>query len=156
MCQYSQFLSISSLPFAKLWLIRLQVQFPILRTRSCPDLYPLIRPPKRPLTLGRGRILIQRFVRSSPTLAVYDVVHSLSRGGVGWSFLFTEDETLKRFFSTFREFSAITGIKYLVIISHPSLTLLIFSGFISFYQINQTSSTASGQNMCLQTDKQKL
>ena len=35
---------------AKLWLCRLQGQFPILRTRSCP--------PRRLLTLGRGRILI--------------------------------------------------------------------------------------------------
>ena len=31
------------MPLANLWLIRLREQFPILRTRSCPDLYPLIR-----------------------------------------------------------------------------------------------------------------
>ena len=30
------------MPLANWWLIRLQGQFPILRTRSCPDLYPLI------------------------------------------------------------------------------------------------------------------
>ena len=71
------------MPLANLWLIRLRGQFSILRTRSCPDLYPLIRPPKRPLALGRGRILIPGFVRSPPTLAVQDVAHSLPRGGVG-------------------------------------------------------------------------
>ena len=65
----------------------------MLRTRSCLDLYPLIRPPKRPLALGRGRIRIPGFVRSPPTLAVYDVAHSLPRGGVGRGFTFTEVET---------------------------------------------------------------
>jgi hypothetical protein len=64
------------MPLANLWLIRLQRQFPILRTR-CPDIYPLIHPPKRPLALGRGRILILGFVQSPPTLFVYDVAHSL-------------------------------------------------------------------------------
>ena len=57
------------MPFANLWIIRLQEYFPILRTRSCTDLYPLIRPLGRPLALGKGRI-IPRFNRSPPTLAV--------------------------------------------------------------------------------------
>jgi hypothetical protein len=65
------------MPLTNLWLIRLQGQFPILRTRSCPDLYPLIRPPKRSLALGTGRILISGFIRFPPTLAVNDVAHSL-------------------------------------------------------------------------------
>jgi hypothetical protein len=94
------------MPLANLWLIHLQGQFPILRTRSCPDLYPLIHPPKRPLTLGRERILIPGFIRSPPTLAVYDVARSLPRGGVGRGFPFTEDEAGRHFSylsGTFRE-----------------------------------------------------
>ena len=58
------------MPLANLWFIRLQGQFPILRTRSCLDLQPLIHLPGRPLGLGRGRILIPGFIRSPPTLAV--------------------------------------------------------------------------------------
>jgi hypothetical protein len=85
------------MPLANLWLISLRGQFPILRTRSCPDLYPLIRPLKRPLAFGKGRILIPGFVRSPPSLAVYDVAHSLSRGGVGRGFPFTEDEIQRHF-----------------------------------------------------------
>ena len=72
-CPFHIFMS-----FANLWLIRLQGQFPILGTRSFPDLYPLIRPP---LAFGRERILIPGFIRSPPTLAVYDIVHSLPLGG---------------------------------------------------------------------------
>ena len=71
------------MPLTNLWFIRLQGYCPILRTRSSLDLYPLIRPPKRRLALGRGRILIPGFIRSPPTLAVYDVAHSLPLGGAG-------------------------------------------------------------------------
>ena len=45
------------------------------------------------MALGRERILIPRFFRFPPTLAVYDVAHSLPQGGVGGGFPFTEDET---------------------------------------------------------------
>ena len=38
------------------------------------------------------------FIRSPRTLAIYDVAHSLPRGGVGRGFPFTEDET-RRYFS---------------------------------------------------------
>jgi hypothetical protein len=55
------------MPLANLWLIRLQRQFSILRTRSCPDPYPLIRPPKRPLALVRGRILTYPGIHSVPS-----------------------------------------------------------------------------------------
>ena len=48
-----------------------------------PEHDPLIRPPKRPLALGREIILIPGFFRLPPTLAVYDVAHSLPRGDVG-------------------------------------------------------------------------
>ena len=78
---------------ANLWLICLKGQFPIPRKRSCPDLYPLIRPPKRPLTLARARILISGFVRSPATLAVYDVAHSLPRVVLSRGIPFNEDET---------------------------------------------------------------
>ena len=54
---------------ANLWFIHLQGLFPILRTQSCPDLYPLIRSPGKPLAHGRGKILIPEFIRSPPTLA---------------------------------------------------------------------------------------
>ena len=84
------------MPLANLWLIRLQGQFPIRRTSSH-DLYPLIRPPKRPLALGRGRMFMPGFVRSPPTLAVYNVAHSLPRGGVGRGFPFTEYKTRRHF-----------------------------------------------------------
>ena len=47
---------------ASLWFIRLQRQFSILRTRICPDLYPLICPPRRPFALGTGKILIPGFI----------------------------------------------------------------------------------------------
>ena len=80
-----------------LWLIRLHGKFPILRARCCPDLYLLIHPLKRPLVLGRGKILIPEFVQSPPTLAVYDTGHSLPQGGVGRGFPFTEDETRRHF-----------------------------------------------------------
>ena len=82
-----------SMPLANLWLIRLQGLFPFLRTRSCPDLYPLIRPPRRPLAFSRERIHIPEFIRSPPTLALYDFAHSLPLGGVGSVFPFIEDET---------------------------------------------------------------
>jgi hypothetical protein len=40
------------MPLTTLWLLCLQRLFPILRTRSYPDLYQLIRPPNWPLELG--------------------------------------------------------------------------------------------------------
>ena len=58
------------------------------------------------MALGRGRIPIPGFIRSPPTLAVYDLAHSLLREGVGRGFYFTEDETRKHFLylsGTFRD-----------------------------------------------------
>ena len=49
------------------------------------------------MALGRGRILVPGFTRSPPTLAVYDVAHSLPLGGVGRDFPFIEDETQGHF-----------------------------------------------------------
>jgi hypothetical protein len=83
--------------FANLRFIRLQGYFSILWTRICPDLCPLIRPPRRPLALGRGRILIQGFIQSPPALAVCDVAHSLPLGMVDRDFPFAEDETRRHF-----------------------------------------------------------
>ena len=76
------------MPLANFWLIRLQGQFLILRAGSCPDLSPLIRSPRRLLTLIRGRILTPGFIRLSPTLAVYDVAQSVALG-VGYCLAFT-------------------------------------------------------------------
>ena len=45
------------------------------------------------MALGRGRILIPKFIRPPRTFTVYDVAHSLLLGGVGRGFHFTEDET---------------------------------------------------------------
>ena len=56
--------------------IRLQRKFPIIKTRSWPDLYPLIRPMRRRLALVRGKILILGFIRYPPALAVYDLAQS--------------------------------------------------------------------------------
>ena len=67
------------MPLNNSQLIRFQGQFHVLKTRSFPDLYPIIHPPRRPLTLCRGRILIPGFIRSHPTLSVYDISHSLPR-----------------------------------------------------------------------------
>ena len=68
------------MPLANLWLIHLQGEFPILRRSSCPDHYLLIRPSKRHLALFKWRVLILRFIRSSPKLAMYNVSHSLPLG----------------------------------------------------------------------------
>ena len=79
----------------------------MLKTRSFPDLYPLIRPPRRPLTLGRGRIFIQGSVRSPPKLAVYDVAYSLPLVILVRDSPFTEEKTWKHFSylsGTFREY----------------------------------------------------
>jgi hypothetical protein len=81
------------IPLADLWLMRLQGKFPILKTRSFTDLYPLIRPPTKLFTLGRGRILIPGFIRFPPTLELCDVAHSLPLEIIGRDFLFTGDET---------------------------------------------------------------
>ena len=64
----------------------------MLKTRSFPDLYPLIRPPRRPLALGTGRIFIQGSVRSPPKLAVYDIAYCLPLEGAGRKFPFIEGE----------------------------------------------------------------
>jgi hypothetical protein len=75
-------------------------------TRSCHDLYPLIRPPGRPLALIKGGTHIPGFIWSPPTLAAYDIAHFLPLGGAGRGFLFTEDEARRHFShlsGTFRE-----------------------------------------------------
>jgi hypothetical protein len=77
------------------WFIRLQGEFPILRTRSCPDLYQPISPSRRLLALAGGGILIPEFIRLSPTLAVYDVGYSLPLGGEDRDFPLNEFETRK-------------------------------------------------------------
>jgi hypothetical protein len=62
---------------ANLWLIRIQGQFPILRTRVALNSTRSSALWKARLALGRWIILIPGFVQSPPTLAVYDVAHSL-------------------------------------------------------------------------------
>ena len=57
-------------------------------------LYPLIHPPRKPFSLGRGRILIPGFIRSPPTLIVWDVAHSFPLGGADRDFPFIEVETI--------------------------------------------------------------
>ena len=87
-----------------LWFIRLQGEFPILRARTCPELYPLIRPPRKPLALEWRRILIPRFIRSPPMLVVYDTAHSLPLWGVDRGFPFIKTRRHFSYFSgTFRE-----------------------------------------------------
>ena len=86
------------MPLANLWII--------LRTRSFPDLYPLVRSSRRPFVFGRGRILVLEFMRSPATLAIYGIAHSIPLGGVDRDFPFTEDETQRNFLylsCTFRE-----------------------------------------------------
>jgi hypothetical protein len=57
-----------------------------ISTRSCPELYPLIRAPRRSLVLGRERILIPRFIRSPSTIAAHGVAHPLQLGRVDRDF----------------------------------------------------------------------
>ena len=45
----------------------------MLRKVSCSDLHSLILPPRRPLVLGGGKIILE-LIRPSPTLAIYKVV----------------------------------------------------------------------------------
>ena len=59
------------------------------------------------------------FIQSPPTLVVYDVAHSLPRGGVGRGFLFNEDDTKRHFpyrSGTFRELFIIIIIINIIII----------------------------------------
>ena len=70
--------------------------FPFHISMSLVNLW-FICPLRKALVLGRGRILIQGFILSPTTLAVYDVAHSLLLGGVGRGFPFTEDETRRHF-----------------------------------------------------------
>ena len=49
------------------------------------------------MALDKGIIPIPGFIRPLPTLAVYDVAHSLPLAGVDRDFPFTEDETRKHF-----------------------------------------------------------
>ena len=77
------------MPLINLCLFRLQAEFPILRTRSFPEYYTLIRLPRRLLALDRWRTLIPGLIRSPPMLAVYWVAHSLLLGGVVMNYLFT-------------------------------------------------------------------
>ena len=86
-----------SIPLANLWFIRLQGWFPILRTISCPDLYPLISTLRRPMELDTGRIFIPGCIRFPLTLAMYWIAHSLPLGSVVRDFLFAEDETKRHF-----------------------------------------------------------
>ena len=76
MWQYFRFLSTYSFCQPTLWFIRLKGEFPILRTRSCPYLYPLIHHPRRPLALGR--ILIPGFIRSLLYIYIYICVFFIS------------------------------------------------------------------------------
>ena len=46
------------------------------------EIYLLLRPPKRQLSLGRGRILIPGFTKSTPMIVVYDVAYCLPLGDV--------------------------------------------------------------------------
>ena len=72
----------------------------ILRTRSYPDLYPLIGPPIRLLAFYRRRILIPGFIRQNPMLAVQDVPHSFPVGGAGRDFLFTQDKIQRQSYTS--------------------------------------------------------
>ena len=115
------------MPLANLWFICLQGYFPILRTRSCHDLYLLICPPKRPLTDGKGRILIPGFIRSPPMLADYYVAHSILLRGVNRDFPCIEDET-------WRHFSYLSGILFKII----QTTYSLYSGHC--WDINEVTS----------------
>ena len=56
------------MPLINLWFIRFQGNLPILRTRSCPDLDPFIRPPGRQKPLKKVWCLAQWLGRKVPGL----------------------------------------------------------------------------------------
>ena len=78
------FLSLIFIPLVKFQIIYFQRQFLKIRPRSCPKLYQFIGPPRRTLirVVGRGNPYF-RIHSVLPTLAVYDVDHSLARVGIG-------------------------------------------------------------------------
>ena len=78
---------------ANLQFIRLQGQLPILKTRSFQT---SIRSSALREDLGRGRILIPRFIRSPPTLAILPTFF-LWKVQIGNFLHFTEDQTQKHF-----------------------------------------------------------
>ena len=49
------------------------------------------------MAFGRERFLIPGFIRSPPTLDIYDVAHCLPLGGAGKGFPFTVDKTRRHF-----------------------------------------------------------
>ena len=69
----------------------------MLKTGSRSGLYPLIRSTRKPLAIGRGRIPIPGFIRSTPKLVAYAVAHSFPLGGVGRDFSFIEEGTRMHF-----------------------------------------------------------
>ena len=86
-------------------------------------LYSLIRPPRRPFTLGRGRILTPAFIRSPPTLDVCNIAHSLPLEGIDKDFSFTEDDTRRHFSchsGIFREHKLPIGPKMVLMSIHSS------------------------------------
>ena len=94
-----QFLFHISMPLTNLWFIHLEGQFLVLRTRHYRVFEQLIRPPERPLALGREIILNPWFIRS--------LLHQpstrfplLPLSGIGRHFPFSEHET-KKYFSNF-------------------------------------------------------
>ena len=96
------------------WFILLRGDFSILRTRTCPDLYQLICPPRKPFALDRGIKLIPEFIHSPRTLAFFDLP-TLSRLEVlVVIFSFNKDETWKRFSyfaKSFKEWHSLPQVK---------------------------------------------
>ena len=56
---------------ANLWLICLHGQFLILRTRSCPDLFPLNRPQRKPLSLELANKQYTYYLINRPCVSIY-------------------------------------------------------------------------------------
>jgi hypothetical protein len=65
------------------------------------------------LALGRGRILILRFIRSSLILAIYDVAHTLSLGVAGCDISFAEDEIQRHFSYFFGNFRELISLRFI-------------------------------------------
>ena len=100
---YSRFLCISSYRWPTCGSSTFKDSFPVLKTRSFPEVYLLIRPLRRPLAFDRGRIH-SVLLYASPLRRCL-LALSLTRS-YRWDFSFTEDETRRHFsnFSgTFRE-----------------------------------------------------
>ena len=95
------------------------------------------------MPLATGKIFIPGFVRSPPTLAVYDVAHSLPLGGADRGFPFTEDEKAFLIPLSYSYFYFLYDCLSLPTIHHLLIPSLLLSSPTPSIHLNLLSSSAS-------------